>query len=123
MVGSKGLILICGSEECNPLGPAREKWEGTVLGSRGAKSRAALVLGMKGTRPSGIAHYPRPPPWGRTQQGLQIGEILNGRGRQTWQGKPFNLKKIAFIRTAYKLPSRHERLRRCGLLTTGEMAL
>lgn len=53
----------------------------------------------------------------------EIAEILNGRGRQTWEGKPFNLKKIAFIRTAYKLPSRHERLRRCGLLTTREIAL
>jgi hypothetical protein len=32
----------------------------------------------------------------------EIAEILNGRGRQTWEGKPFNLKKIAFIRTAYE---------------------
>jgi len=53
----------------------------------------------------------------------EIAEILNGRGRQTWEGKPFNLKKIAFIRMAYKRPSRHERLRRCGLLTTREIAL
>ena len=38
------------------------------------------------------------------------------------RGKPFNLKKIAFIRTAYKLPSRHQRLRRRGMLTTREVA-
>jgi hypothetical protein len=41
---------------------------------------------------------------------------------QTWEGKPFNLKKIAFIRTAYKLASRYERLRRRGMLTTREVA-
>jgi hypothetical protein len=52
----------------------------------------------------------------------EIAEILNERGRRTWEGKPFNLKKIAFIRFAYKLPSRFERLRRRGLLTTREVA-
>jgi DNA invertase Pin-like site-specific DNA recombinase len=52
----------------------------------------------------------------------EIAELLNHLGRKTWEGKPFNLKKIAFIRTAYKLPSRHERLRRRGLLTTREVA-
>jgi hypothetical protein len=52
----------------------------------------------------------------------EIVEILNRRGLQTWEGKPFNLKKIAFIRTAYKLASRHERLRRRGMLTTREVA-
>jgi hypothetical protein len=52
----------------------------------------------------------------------EIAEILNQRGRCTWEGKPFNLKKIAFIRTAYKLASRHARLRRRGLLTTHEVA-
>jgi hypothetical protein len=52
----------------------------------------------------------------------EIAEILNSRGRRTWEGKPFNLKKIAFIRGAYNLPSRYERLRRCGMLTTSEVA-
>ena len=42
----------------------------------------------------------------------QIADILNQRGCRTWEGKPFNLKKVAFIRMAYKLPSRYERLRR-----------
>ena len=52
----------------------------------------------------------------------EIADILNQRGCQTWERKPFNLKKIAFIRTAYKLPSRHQRLRRRGMLTTHEVA-
>ena len=52
----------------------------------------------------------------------EIADILNQRGCRTWEAKPFNLKKIAFIRTAYKLPSRYERLRRLGMLTTREVA-
>jgi len=52
----------------------------------------------------------------------EIADILNKRGCQTWESKPFNLKKIAFIRTAYKLPSRHQRLRHRGMLTTREVA-
>ena len=52
----------------------------------------------------------------------EIAEIFNERGLRTWEDKPFNLKKITFIRTAYKLASRHERLRRDGLLTTREIA-
>lgn len=52
----------------------------------------------------------------------EIADILNERGCCTWEGKSFNLKKIAFIRTAYKLVSRHERLRRRGMLTTTEVA-
>jgi DNA invertase Pin-like site-specific DNA recombinase len=53
----------------------------------------------------------------------EIAEILNQRGLQTWEAKPFNLKKIAFIRSAYKLASRHHRLRDRGMLTTREVAL
>ena len=52
----------------------------------------------------------------------EIADILNSRGWHTWESKPFNLKKIAFIRGAYKLPSRYERLRRRGMLTTREIA-
>lgn len=52
----------------------------------------------------------------------EIAEILNREGYRTWEGKPFNLKKIAFIRGAYGLSSRYERLRRRGLLTTREVA-
>jgi len=52
----------------------------------------------------------------------EIADILNQRGFRTWEAKSFNLKKIAFIRTAYKLSSRYDRLRRRGLLTTREVA-
>jgi DNA invertase Pin-like site-specific DNA recombinase len=52
----------------------------------------------------------------------EIAEILNQRGLNTWEGRPFNLKKIAFIRAAYKLASRHNRLRGRGMLTTREVA-
>jgi len=52
----------------------------------------------------------------------EIAEILNQRGLKTWEQKPFNLKKIAFIRAAYKLTSRHQRLRERGMLTTSEVA-
>lgn len=52
----------------------------------------------------------------------EIAEILNQRGLRTWEGKPFNLKKIAFIRAAYQLDSRHQRLRCRGMLTTHEVA-
>ncbi|CDX24936.1 conserved hypothetical protein [Mesorhizobium plurifarium] len=52
----------------------------------------------------------------------EIADILNEGGLRTGEGKPFNLKKIAFIRGAYNLPSRRQRLRDCGLLTTQEVA-
>ena len=52
----------------------------------------------------------------------EIAEILNQRGHRTWEGKSFNLKKVAYIRHTYGLPSRYERLRRRGLLTTPEVA-
>jgi len=52
----------------------------------------------------------------------EIAENLNQHGWQTWEGKPFNLKKVAFIRSAYKLSSRLERMRREGMLTTREVA-
>ncbi len=48
--------------------------------------------------------------------------ILNQRGYRTWEGNAFNLKKIAYIRGAYNLPSRYDRLRRRGMLTTREVA-
>jgi DNA invertase Pin-like site-specific DNA recombinase len=52
----------------------------------------------------------------------EIADILNQNGWRTWEAKPFNLKKVAFIRSAYKLSSRYERLRRRGMLTTREIA-
>ncbi len=52
----------------------------------------------------------------------EIADILNRDGWRTWEGKPFNLKKVAFIRGAYKLASRYDRLRRRSMLTTREVA-
>jgi hypothetical protein len=52
----------------------------------------------------------------------EIADILNDRGRRTWEGKPFTLKKIGNIRAAYNLPSRRQRLRDRGMLTTAEVA-
>jgi hypothetical protein len=52
----------------------------------------------------------------------EIADIFNERGLRTWEGKPFSLNKISFIRGAYNLPSRRQRLRDQGMLTTGEVA-
>lgn len=52
----------------------------------------------------------------------EIAAILNQQGWLTWEDKPFNLKKVAVIRSAYNLSSRHERLRKRGMLTTREVA-
>jgi DNA invertase Pin-like site-specific DNA recombinase len=52
----------------------------------------------------------------------EISEFFNQQGLRTWEGEPFNLKKIAHIRTAYNLPSRRQRLRDRGMLTTEEVA-
>ncbi|WP_439406546.1 recombinase family protein [Bradyrhizobium sp. DASA03076] len=52
----------------------------------------------------------------------EIAEIFNRDGWHTWEGKPFDLKKVAFIRGAYKLASRYDRLRRRAMLTTREVA-
>jgi DNA invertase Pin-like site-specific DNA recombinase len=51
----------------------------------------------------------------------KIAEILNQHGRRTWQDQPFNLKKIAWIRSAFHLDSHYARLRKQGLLTKKEM--
>jgi len=52
----------------------------------------------------------------------EIAEILNQNGWRTWEAKPFNLKKVAWIRRAYKLSSRYDRLRQRGMLSTHEVA-
>ncbi|EIM30673.1 hypothetical protein MicloDRAFT_00005760 [Microvirga lotononidis] len=52
----------------------------------------------------------------------EVADILNRRGRRTWEGKAFTLKKVALIRSTYHLPSRYERLRRRNMLTTREVA-
>ena len=53
----------------------------------------------------------------------EVAEILNRRGRRTWQDEPFNLKKIAHIRQAFHLKCRYSRLRARGLLTAKEMSV
>jgi DNA invertase Pin-like site-specific DNA recombinase len=53
----------------------------------------------------------------------EVAEILNQRGRRTWQNQPFNLKKIAHIRQTFRLKSRYSRLRARGLLTAKEMSV
>lgn len=52
----------------------------------------------------------------------EVAEILNQQGRCTWQGQPYTLKKVAWIRGAYHLKSRFSRLRERGLLTAKEMS-
>lgn len=47
---------------------------------------------------------------------------LNELGHRNWQGEPFTAKKVAFLRTAYGLRSRYQRLRDRGLLTARELA-
>jgi DNA invertase Pin-like site-specific DNA recombinase len=53
----------------------------------------------------------------------EVAEVLNQKGRRTWQDEPFNLKKIAHIRQAFNLECRYRRLRAQGLLTTKEMSV
>ncbi len=53
----------------------------------------------------------------------EVAEILNRRGRRTWQDELFNLKKIAHVRQAFQLESRYSRLRARGLLTAKEMSI
>lgn len=53
----------------------------------------------------------------------EVAEVLNQKGRRTWQDEPFNLKKIAHIRQAFDLKCRYSRLRARGLLTAKEMSV
>jgi DNA invertase Pin-like site-specific DNA recombinase len=53
----------------------------------------------------------------------EVAEVLNQKGRRTWQDELFNLKKIAHIRRAFDLKCRYSRLRAKGLLTTKEMSV
>jgi DNA invertase Pin-like site-specific DNA recombinase len=53
----------------------------------------------------------------------EVAEVLNQKGRRTWQDESFNLKKIAHVRQAFDLKCRYSRLRAKGLLTTKEMSV
>jgi hypothetical protein len=48
--------------------------------------------------------------------------ILNGRGFKTGDGLPFTPIAVGYVRKAYGLKSRFDRLRERGLLTITEMA-
>lgn len=47
---------------------------------------------------------------------------LNARGYRNWKGQPFTAKRTRYLRIAYQLTSRYERLRARGYLTGAEMA-
>jgi DNA invertase Pin-like site-specific DNA recombinase len=52
----------------------------------------------------------------------EIADILNTRGLQSGEGRPFHRLMVRNIRDAYRLPSRYQRLRDTGLLTLHETA-
>jgi len=52
----------------------------------------------------------------------EIAAILNDRGLRSGWGKTFHAQRVTRIQEAYKLPSRHERLRRRGLITRRELS-
>jgi hypothetical protein len=52
----------------------------------------------------------------------EIATILNAQGFVSGERKPFHPMRVYFLRTAYGLQSRFERLRERGMLTLAEMA-
>ncbi len=52
----------------------------------------------------------------------QIAELLNERGHNSGEGKPFNRIMVKKIRRKYNLKSRYQRLREAGLMTLQEIA-
>jgi len=57
-----------------------------------------------------------------TTNDRQIAARLNELGHRNWRGEPFTPKKVMFVRRAYGLKSRYERLRESGMLTGEEVA-
>jgi len=53
---------------------------------------------------------------------LEIAGILNERGVRSGDGKTFNSRAVARVRSKYQLKSRYDRLREKGMLTLEEMA-
>lgn len=47
---------------------------------------------------------------------------LNTLGHHNWKGEPFTAKRVRYVRLAYDLRSRFDRLRTEGFLTAGELA-
>ncbi|MFX1716103.1 recombinase family protein [Paraburkholderia sp. A1RO-5L] len=52
----------------------------------------------------------------------EVATRLNELGHTNWQHQAFTARKVALVRTTYRLPSRFERLRSRGLLTGAELA-
>jgi DNA invertase Pin-like site-specific DNA recombinase len=52
----------------------------------------------------------------------EVATRLNELGYTNWQHQAFTARKVALVRTTYRLPSRFERLRSRGLLTGAELA-
>jgi DNA invertase Pin-like site-specific DNA recombinase len=52
----------------------------------------------------------------------QVAQHLNALGYTNWRRQPFTHKKVVFVRNAYHLKSRFERLRERGMLTANELA-
>jgi DNA invertase Pin-like site-specific DNA recombinase len=52
----------------------------------------------------------------------QVAQHLNALGYTNWRGQTFTHKKVIFVRNAYHLKSRFERLRERGMLTANELA-
>jgi DNA invertase Pin-like site-specific DNA recombinase len=52
----------------------------------------------------------------------EASSALNARGYRNWKGQPFTAKRTRYLRIAYRLTSRFERLRARGYLTGVEMA-
>jgi excisionase family DNA binding protein len=51
----------------------------------------------------------------------EVASILNERGMRSWTGLPFDARRVAVTRRHYRIPSRHTRLRKKGLLTITEI--
>lgn len=51
----------------------------------------------------------------------QAAEHLNEQGHRTWRGEHFTAKKVSFVRRAYALKGRYERLRDRGFVTVKEI--
>ena len=52
----------------------------------------------------------------------EIAAMLNGKGMQSGEGKPFTSRIVARIQRSYQLTPRYDRLRKAGMLTVEEMA-
>jgi hypothetical protein len=81
--------------------------------------RPLSIVQMRQFQPEIVAEVDRLLDHHRDQQ---IADILNSRGLRTGEGKSFDRSTICSLREGHSLPSRHDRLRRRGLLTMHELA-